>query len=112
MACGGIVFRRCCETEIADFDEGDGLNLTLEESEPSWLPCPSYNLSSSGADESRTDLDSHTDTTVLCKHCIVVLLYKTNCTVEISPFLPELGTAEKAQILLGPLPNRIAHMVK
>jgi hypothetical protein len=77
--------------------------------EPSWFPRPTYNVSSFNAYESRTDLDSHADTTVLGKHCIVV--HDTNRTADVSPFLPDLGTAEKSALLQALL-LMITRMVK
>jgi hypothetical protein len=60
---------------------------------------PKYNVSSLDSYESRTDLDLHADTTVLGKHCMIV--YDTNRTADVSPFLPELGTAEKVRIIIA-----------
>ena len=86
------------ETVLED-DEDCDLDQTSGETEPSWFPRPVYNVSSFGSYESRTDLDSHADTTVLGKHCTII--YTTNRTADVSPFLPELGTAEKVPIVCG-----------
>jgi hypothetical protein len=75
-------------------EEDDAFDQTSNERNQSW-----FTVASLGAYESRTDLDSHADTTVLGKHCLVVC--KTNRTANVSPFLPELGTAEKVEIITG-----------
>jgi hypothetical protein len=81
-------------------DEGNVVEIIVEtEMEPTWYPHPKYNVSSLDSFESRTDLNSYADTTVLGKHCMIV--YNTNCTADVSPFLPELGTAEKIRIITG-----------
>ena len=36
---------------------------------------------------------------MLGKHCMVI--YDTNRTTDVSPFLPELGTTEKVRIVTG-----------
>ena len=78
-----------------DFDQASEWNTFS----PSWFPRPIYNVASSATYESRTDLDSHADTTVLGKHCEII--YTAKRTADVSPFLPELGTAEKVPIVCG-----------
>jgi hypothetical protein len=80
-------------------DSDDESKEPLDNKEPPWFPRPKYNVSGLGSYNSRTDLDSHADTTVLGMHCLVV--YKTNRTADVSPFLPELGKAEKVPIIQG-----------
>ena len=77
----------------------EDLDQTPTQQNESWLPRPTYNVSASRTYKSRTDLDSQADTTVLGKHCVVV--FDTNRTADVSPFLPELGTAEKVRIIKG-----------
>jgi hypothetical protein len=89
-----------CETIIEESDDKIGSEEpTPQERDQSWFPGPQYKVSSLGSYESSTYLDSHADTTVLGKHCLVV--YETGRTADVSPFLPELGTAEKVQIITG-----------
>ena len=87
------------ETVYEEEPEED-LDQTPAQQNESWFPRPTYNVSSSGTYESRTDLDLHADTTVHGKHCMVV--FDTNRTADVSPFVPELGTAETVRIIMGP----------
>ena len=64
------------------------LDQTPKQQNESWFPRPTYNVSASGIYESRTDLDSHANTTVLRKHCMVV--FDTSRTADVSPFCQEL----------------------
>jgi len=85
--------------ETVHEESEENFDQTPEEQDVSWFPCPIYNVSASSTYESRTDLDSHADITVLHKYCMV--FYGTNRTADVSPFLPELGTAEKVRIVVG-----------
>jgi hypothetical protein len=87
------------ETVIEESEEEDNFDQTSEEKTQSWFPRRVCNVASLGACESRTDLDLCAHTTVLGEHCIIV--HKTNCTANVSPFLPELGTGKKVQIVTG-----------
>lgn len=59
-------------------------------------------MSVSASYESPTALDSHADMTVLGKHYYMhVVVYDTNRTVDVSPFLSALGTVEKTRIVTG-----------
>ena len=84
---------------VYDEEFEDEFYQTPEGHNEYWFPCPIYSVSASGTYKSRIDLDSHADTTVLGKHCMGA--YDTNRTAELSPFLPELGTAEKIWIFTG-----------
>jgi hypothetical protein len=83
---------------IEEMDDEEDFDQTLGETEPSWIPRLTHSIRIGVI---RTDLDSHADATVLSEHCVIV--HMTNHGADVLPFLPKLETAEKVQIITGPV---------
>jgi len=68
---------------IQEEESEEDTDQTPTQQNESWFPRPTYKVSASGTYESRTDLDSHADTTVLGKHCMVVV--ESNGCLAVKP---------------------------
>jgi hypothetical protein len=90
---------KCAKVVINEKDNKDSITIGTanEYGEPSWFSRPKYMVSSLSSNNSRTELDSHADTTVLGKHCLIVS--QTNRTADVAAFMPDFGLAEKIPII-------------